>query len=223
MNLYGEDGNIKALETFIKRQGVDVEVDNLSIDDDISFKDYDFYYIGSGMEESEDIVLKNLFKYKKAIQEAIKDGKMFLVTGNAMEIFGRKMRSYEGLSYDCLGILNYNAVQPKDRLVSEIFYEFEELEPDKGRNFVAFKNVRANIVNNEEEKLFKFPDNVRKNNFFGMMLTGPVLIRNPYFTDYLLDILFKSKGLNYQKDDSGIEYMAYHEFVKNFIINGNLD
>lgn len=223
MNLYGENGNIMALTRFIRRQGVEPEVTKLSIGEEIDFKKYDFFYMGAGSEENENRVLNDLNRYKKAIKTAIDQGKMFFVTGNAMELFGQKLRSYEDTSYGCLSLLKFSAIETKTRLVSEIFYQFDDLEPNKGRDFVAFKNAKVNIVNNEEDKLFKFSDSVRHNNFFGMLLIGPVLVRNPYFTDYILKILFDSLGLEYKEDDSYIEYKAYHEFVKNFITNGNLD
>ncbi|HBA37398.1 MAG TPA: hypothetical protein DCY94_01615 [Firmicutes bacterium] len=223
MNLYGENGNIRALEEFIKRQGGEPIVSKLSIGDKIDFREYDFYYIGSGSKENERIVLEDLWKYKKKIEEAIDAGKVFLATGNAMELFGKKIKTYEDVSIDCLGLLSYSARETSTRLVSEIFYEFEALDTKKGRNFVAFKNADANIVNNEEERLFNFPDSARRNNFFGMYLIGPVLIRNPYFTDYILKIVFENKGYNYIQKDDRIEYRAYYEFVKNFISDDNLD
>lgn len=223
MNLYGENGNIKALEKFIERQGVNVEIDRLSFDDEIDFKKYDFFYMGSGCEEAERLVLTDLIKYKKDIKKAIENDKMFLITGNAMELFGTKICLKEGGAIECLGILNYNSVEASKRLVSELFYEFDELEEGRGKNIVGFKNCNSNIVNNEEEKMFKFPDNVRYKNFFGMMFVGPVLIRNPYFTNYMLSILFKNKGYDFITYEDTSEFKAYHEFVNNFIVNSNLD
>ncbi len=223
MNLYGENGNIFALKEFVTRQGVDVEVDNVSIPDKIDFKKYDIFYMGSGSEESERLVLEDMFKYKEDIKDAIEDGKTFIVTGNAMELFGKKVRIREDKPLECLQVFDYNAVEASGRIVSELFYEFSELPEGRGRNIVGFKNCNSNIVNNVGEKIFKFSDNIRYKNFYGMMFFGPVLIRNPYFTDYILERLFKEKGYKYKSDDSSIEYKAYHEYVKNFIVKENLD
>lgn len=41
------------------------------------------------------------------------------------------------------------------------------------------------IGNNEAEKT----EGIRKNNFFGTHLTGPVLIKNPYFLEYIASLL----------------------------------
>ena len=41
LNLYGENGNIKALKKQLENQGVSVTVLSLSIEDELHFDDYD--------------------------------------------------------------------------------------------------------------------------------------------------------------------------------------
>lgn len=223
LNLYGESGNIRALETFIERQGITPEVINISLDDTKNFKKYDIYYMGSGIEENEFLALSDLYNYKEQIKKSIEDGKMFLVTGNVMELFGKRIEQKDGHVIEGLGIFEYNAVCAKNRLVGELFYEFNELESGFGRKMLGFKNCNCNIANNTHTRPFGLQDNIRYKNFFGMMFFGPVLIRNPYFTDYILGILFDNLGLDYKIDDTHLEYSAYREFVKNFIEMRNLD
>ncbi len=222
MNLYGESGNVKALKRFIEKQGVLAEIHFLTIGDKIDFEKYDFYYIGEGSEENQKIVLEDLINYKEDIKKAVENGKMFLATGNAMELFGKKIKCQNGSSVNTLGIFDYQAREENRRLVSDLFYEFDELSEDKGRNIVGFKNCSCNIIHNDE-RMFKFSDNFRHNNFFGMNFVGPVLIRNPYFTNYMLEILFKEKNYEYKVIDDTIEFKAYREYVYNFITNSNLD
>lgn len=217
MNLYGENGNVAALVKFIERQGIKAEVSKLSLEDAIDFKKYDLFYIGSGSEDDEMLVLSDLYTRRDAIEKAIENGKMFLVTGNAMELFGHKIRTVSGRTIAFLGLLDYNSVEAKKRIIGEIFYEFPELDENCGRNIVGFKNCNSTIVNNEEVRPFGTQDNVQYKNFFGLMIEGPVLIRNPYFTDYLLERLFRNLGLTYVQNDEYMEYKAYHEYVKNFI------
>ena len=223
MNLYGENGNIRALENFIARQGFDAYTDRLTIKDKIDFKKYDIYYLGAGSEENELLVIADLLPYKEDIKTAIEDGKMFLVTGNAMEIFGREIYIPGTENIECLGIFNYTSVYGFGRLVGEVQYEFAGLPLDKGRHIVGFKNCNSQIVENDGELLFGTSDSFRQNNFFAMNFIGPILIRNPYFTDYLLSILFEELHEVYVADSSTCEYKAYHEYVKNFVEPLNLD
>lgn len=219
MNLYGENGNIKALEKFIARQGVEVEVIKLTLGDRIDFERYDFYYIGSGSERNETLVMGDLVKYKKDIKKAIDARKFFLVTGNAMEMFGQRKVLNDGVAIECLGIFDYESLDMNYRLLGEITYEFDKLEKDKGYHIVGFKNCYCAINDNQYERPFQMPDNIKVNNFWAMTFFGPVLIRNPYFTDYLLSGLFESLDMEYEANDESCEYVAYHEYVKNFVEN----
>ncbi len=221
MNLYGESGNIKALKRFIERQNVEVEIHFFTLDDKIDFKKYDIYFMGTGSEENEYMVLSDLYKYKNKLKSAIENGKMFLITGNALELFGEKIRFKNGRSIECLGIFDFNANEANSRIISEIVYEFDELE--KGRQIIGFKNCNSTIANNNKYRMFGFADNIHYKNFFGMMFVGPVLIRNPYFTNYLLKELFKSKGYKYEEREDTIEFKAYHEYYKNFLNERDLD
>ena len=109
LNLYGEVGNVRALSTFIERSGVDAEVHFLTINDKIDFEKYDIFFLGAGSEENQMLVLDDIMKYKKEIKKAIDNGKIFLATGNSMELFGEKIRHNSGLSTKCLGIFPYFA------------------------------------------------------------------------------------------------------------------
>lgn len=222
MNLYGENGNIKALERFIDRQGTKVEIDRLSLEDKKDFKKYDFYYLGSGSEQNEMLVLGDLSKYKDDIREAIEDDKIFLVTGNSMEIFGKKKQLRNGTAVECLGIFDYSSVESETRIVGEVLREFEQLG-EKGHHIIGFKNCSSKLMTKPSSSLFDSMDSVRVNNFFGMMFFGPILIRNPHFTDYILQILYDKLELEYVIDESSCEYDAYREYVKNFVDTSKLD
>ena len=91
MNLYGEQGNIIALKESLKNQNIETEIDLLSIGDDINFKDYDIFYIGTGSKESLLLTLEDIKKYTKDIKSAIKGGKVFISTGNSHELFGKSL------------------------------------------------------------------------------------------------------------------------------------
>lgn len=222
MNLYGESGNVKAFKHFVEKQGVNVEVHFFTIGDKIDFKKFDFYYIGAGSEETQKLVMKDLMKYKDEIIKAVDDGKMFLATGNAMELFGKKIRYLNGTSMECLNIFDYQSYEVKERLVSEIHYEYDKFPLDKGRYILGFKNCICNIVHNNN-RMFKYANNFNVNNFFAMNFVGPVLIRNPYFTNLLVQKLFEKKNFEYTIIEEGLEFDAYHKYVDNFIINNKLD
>ena len=222
MNLYGESGNVRALKRFVERQGVDAEVHFFTIGDKIDFKAFDFYFIGCGNEENEELVLEDLMQYKNDIRDAIENGKMILATGNAMELFGKKIRLKNGRSIECLGIMDYQAYENEKRAVSEILYTYDKLPQGKGGNVFGFRNCRCNIIHNDH-RLFEFAATCNYNNFYAMNFVGPFLIRNPYFTNMLVEKLFEEKGYEYKKIEDTIEFKAYEKFYQNFIVNRKLD
>ena len=91
MNLYGENGNVKCLEKYLTKQNIKVEISYLTKDNKIDFNNYDIFYIGSGNNDSFKIALQDLKKYIDEISNTIND-KFFIVTGNAINLFGNKYR-----------------------------------------------------------------------------------------------------------------------------------
>lgn len=222
MNLYGESGNVRAFKRFLERQGVDAEVHFLTIGDKIDFMAYDFFYMGAGSEENQTLVLEDLMQYRDEIKESVESGKTYFITGNSMELFGRKIRFQGGRSLECLGIFEYQAYEEENRLVSEIIYKYNKLPEDKGYYILGFKNCSCNIVHNEQ-RMFEYPNSMNYKNFYTMNFIGPFLVRNPYFTNMLVENLLNEKGYDYTPIVDTIEFKAYHEYMKNFISNDNLD
>ena len=83
MNLYGESGNIKAILQSLKDQDIDVNLDKLSLEDNIDFSKYDLLYIGCGTEKAQKIALDNIMQYKNQLEEYINNDKFVLATGNS--------------------------------------------------------------------------------------------------------------------------------------------
>ena len=109
MNLYGENANIRAIENMCEYHGITCEVSLKTINDKIDFNSYDIYYMGSGDEKSELLVLEDMIKYKDKIKASIESGKTFIITGNASELFGSYIIDND-VKYDALSVFNYNSV-----------------------------------------------------------------------------------------------------------------
>lgn len=226
MNLYGENGNTRVLCKRLEDQGLKVEVHFLSIDDKLDFSLYDFFYIGSGSEENEMLVLKHLEKYKEEIKNAIKQGKFFLVTGNAIELFGNKIILLDGNEVKTLGIFDYDSKVTDFRIIGEQVYTCplikEKIIGFQNRNTVIndYQNSLFNVISGTGYKPKVMQEGIKENHFYGTYLLGPLLVRNPYLLDEIVKEIVKSHKLSYKeikKDD--VSYKAYHEYIKNFVEN----
>ena len=89
LNLYGDNGNIKALKMHLENQGIKVDIKYVSVGDKKDFNKYDLVYIGSGTKNNLKIALEDIMKHKDQIEKAINDNKNYFVTGNSIELFGK--------------------------------------------------------------------------------------------------------------------------------------
>lgn len=213
MNYYGEQGNVLALKTAIEYAGFKVNVKTLSVDDEIDFEKYDIFYMGMGTKRNQEIVRKDILKYKDKIENVI-DKKMFIMTGNSYELFGKKIDNKK-----CLGVFNFES-KTTDRIVGEQVFKSNIIK----ETIIGFQN-RFSSNNIKDDYLFEVikgtgndseskVEGIHKNNFFGTYLLGPILIRNPYFKDALLKYI----GID-KVNTKLVDYKAYHEYLKNFNIN----
>lgn len=226
MNLYGENGNVRYLKKKLEEQGLDVEVHFLTVDEKIDFNKYDFYYIGMGSDDNKLIVLEDIMKYKKEIKEAINDGKYFLVTGNAIELFGEGIINLNNEFTVTLEAFKYQVKEEEFRIVGEQYYSTDELD----KKIIGFQNRSSVMINVKENKLFDVItgtgykpeekiEGIQFNNFYGTYLLGPILVRNPYFTHLIVKDLCESVGQKYTEIKDDIAYKAYSEYLKNFYEN----
>jgi len=222
MNLYGENGNVKCLEKYLTKQNIKVEVSYLTKDEEINFNNYDIFYIGSGNNDSFKIALEDLKKYKNEISNIIND-KFFIITGNAINLFGNKYVN-KNESIECLNILNYSTKETKKRFVGEQLYKTNLINTE----IIGFENRSSMLIDNKENYLFESIkgfgndkntrfEGVKHNNFYGTYLLGPLLIRNPYFTNYLVNEICNKYSIEFKEIKDDLEIKAYEEYKNNFL------
>lgn len=228
MNLYGDNGNIKTLKMNLEKQDVKTSIEFLTIGDDIDFDDYDVIYIGPGTWNNEQIVLKDLLKYKKDINKAIKNNKFFLITGNALELFGKYIIDNK-TKIEALDIFDFYSEKMNNRLVGEVYAKSKDL-----KNYVlGFKN-QDGIIINEEETFFDIisgfgfnetdkQEGIFYNNFFGTYLIGPILVRNPELLEFIVKKIIKTKyhDFTFKNFDLELETKAHDEYLKIYFNENN--
>jgi len=202
LNLYGDSGNVKALEYHLKEQGVDVEIKYLSINDKKNFKDIDFIYIGSGTEENILTALEDLKKDKKEIEKYINNNKYILSTGNSIELFGNYVIINKKIK--TLGILDYVSMH-QDRIVKDIKIKNDIINEE----IIGFENHQGKIISTND-------DIIREKNFIGTYIIGPILVRNPKLCSKLVHdlILSKDKDFEFKEENYKLDEEAYKKTVE---------
>ena len=210
LNLYGEQGNILALKRAFKNQNVEIEVDYLSVQDKIDFKKYDLVYLGSGSTENLLISLEDIKRHKKELKKYIESKKVLLATGNSYLLFGQKINNM-----DALGIFDYYAASSEKMAKESLMELYQE------KDIIGFQN-REFIVNNKRNHLFKVKEGLCDNlkseyegyheyNFYGTFVIGPLLIRNPHFTNILVKEIMEKNNLIYHEYEDKILVDAYNQ------------
>lgn len=207
MNLYGEIGNIKVLTYHLKNQGIKVNIKNLSIDDDINFDELDLIYIGSGTNNNQLLVLNDILKYKEDINKYYNDNKFFLITGNAIELFGEQIIDIDNNVHEGLKLFDYYTKENKKRIVNEVYIPSLFTK----ENILGFNNHFGSIYKDNIKLDNKF---IFNNNFYGTYTLG-LLPRNPSFTKYFIKQLIINKNKKFKIKDFNfkLDKKAYADFI----------
>ena len=216
LNLYGECGNVRILKKILEEQNVDVVVKFLTVDDKLNFEDYDFVYMGMGIEDNLKIANKHLKKYKKDIQKYIEDGKYFICTGNSYELFGKEI-AFESETIKTLGIFDYKSKIIEERKIMEISAKTDMID----KELVGFMNT-GSTNDNEKENFLKNINNTDENegiiykNFIGTYLIGPLLVRNPELLKLIVKKIIKEKDSKYRLKKINLDFLekAYNDCLE---------
>ncbi|HCA04917.1 MAG TPA: glutamine amidotransferase [Ruminococcaceae bacterium] len=210
MNLYGDYANVSALCRALEKNGEAVELDRLSLGDTADLTLYDFIFIGSGTEKNQKLVLADFQKYSDSLSAYIESGKCALLTGNSFEMLGKSITDCNGNAYEGMGFCPFDVTeQSKTRLTADVIYEADFLKTP----LVGFVNKCSEIKGNTKP-LFSVKmglsdcegskgEGIRLNNLFGTHLTGPALMKNPHFLEYIASLILgrqpESDYLNYER------------------------
>lgn len=192
-NLYGDLGNIR----YLKKTCPQIEVKQTGLNEKPMFSQEvpDLIYMGSMTEKSQITILDRLGKYRDRIEELIDEGARFLITGNGLELFGKRIEDKDGTVVECLGIFDTIAVRDMMNRFNSLYMgtfegmkivgyksQFTHSRHDGGSSVRGlFMTDRGPGLNPDVKE-----EGIRKNNFMATYLLGPLLILNPPFTKYLL-------------------------------------
>ena len=201
-NLYADLYQI----TLLKKSNKNIKVIYTNYNEEPYFvkNKVDMIFIGS-MSDSKIIpTINKLLPYKDIIKDMIENNVLFLITGNAIEIFSSYIME-NNKKDNGLNIFDYYIEKDmNNRYVSWYLGKFKNI------NIVGHKSQFAkciNIKNNFIKTIGGYTSDITGNNegihykkFYGTYLLGPLLIMNPKFTKYILKELGLKDTLIYEDD-----------------------
>lgn len=209
-NIYAESYSVEYLE----KCSDEITVIRTMNHDKPAFVDgkVDMIYLGCSSERKQEQIIELLRPYTDRIKELIASGTIFLITGNAIEIFGTEIRDDERI-IPALGLYDFYSVRKMhdERHNSQYVGTFRDTDGTEltllgHRSQFSFAygdfdqkpflDIEIGIGMNPETKL----EGIRDNNFFATYSLGPYMILNPPFAKYLLNKMGIKSDLAFEKE-----------------------
>lgn len=191
-NLNGDYQNVEYLRQTLPE--ADFVFTSLTQDPDFANNRPDMVYMGTMTEAIQRRVIDKLMPYKARIEALIDDGVVFLMTGNACDVFCKsidyvteKIRK-EGLGLFEMAVKCDHFNRYNGKFIGEVDgitvigfrSQFSMMYGDNSGSFFG-KNQRSIGMNPGTEL-----EGIRRKNFFGTNVQGPILPLNPLFCEHLI-------------------------------------
>jgi CobQ-like glutamine amidotransferase family enzyme len=193
MNIYGDRGNVLAMEQRAKWRGIDVEVREIgmgaSIPDDI-----DIFFWGGGQDQEQVAVSRDVQGGKgETLKAAIANGAAMLAICGGYQLLGHEYRPHDAAPLPGIGLFDAVSVAGPERFIGNVVVE----SPEFG-TLVGFENhsgltrlqqdatplgkVVVGRGNNGQDGT----EGVVYKAAIGCYLHGALLPKNPQLTDWLI-------------------------------------
>jgi CobQ-like glutamine amidotransferase family enzyme len=198
LNIYADRGNIAVLERRAAWRGHELEVTALGMGDAVSPGAHDLYYVGGGQDREQLLVAEDLVRKADALHGAVDRGAAALAVCGGYQLLGRGYRGFHGQDMPGIGLLPLDTVAGERRMIGDVLIECE-IEPGETRTLAGFENhagrtrldpgatplgrVLAGFGNDGESGF----EGCRAGRVIGTYLHGPLLPRNAWLADWLLE------------------------------------
>ena len=204
LNLHGERGNAKAFEIVAKKMNVNLNIDRIdNIDEIIDFEKYDILLFNAGELKVINEISNILNNQIEKLKDYIESNKVILVTGTTGALFANKINRLDGTTFNGLNIFDMD-VSERDMVIGDdLYFEFENMEIMGSQ--IQMIDINLKSVNPLGKIKYGYGNNGSnsegakyKNTIFTNEL-GPVLVKNPWMAESLIELALKNKNIEYEK------------------------
>jgi lipid II isoglutaminyl synthase (glutamine-hydrolysing) len=193
LNIYADRGNIAVLAARATARGHELEVEPITLGDPIP--EVDLFYIGGGQDREQQLVTPDLAAKASALTEAVDLGAALLAVCGGYQLLGEYYRDRDGTELPGIGLLALHTVAGDRRLIGDVLLDcawagetLAGFENHAGRTYLdagvePLGRVIAGFGNDGESGF----EGARVGRVYGTYLHGPLLPRNPWFADRLLE------------------------------------
>jgi lipid II isoglutaminyl synthase (glutamine-hydrolysing) len=198
LNIYADRGNIAVFERRAAWRGLELEVAAIGPEDEVRTGAYDLLYIGGGQDREQALIAPDLAAKAEEVKAAVDGGAALLAVCGGYQLLGRFYRDRSGEELPGVGLFPHHTVAGERRMIGDVLLEcrFDSGPP---RTLAGFENhagrtyldagaeplgrVVAGFGNDGESGY----EGCRVGRAIGTYLHGPLLPRNPWLADWLLE------------------------------------
>lgn len=225
LNVYGDVGNILILKDRAKRRNINVNIINVSLNDEFNPEEMDIVFFGGGQDYEQSIVSKDLMKTKKEnLSKYIESGKVLIAICGGYQLLGKYYIAPDGEKLQGLGILDIYTNGGEKRFIGNTIIHNDTFN----ETYVGFENHSGRTYINNLTPLGKCIHGYGNNgedgyegciykNTYCTYFHGSLLSKNPELADRFLETALKlkyNKEVKLEPLDDSLEMNA-----KNSIIN----
>jgi lipid II isoglutaminyl synthase (glutamine-hydrolysing) len=197
MNVYGDRGNIIALERRCAWRGIELRVQPVSLGDRLDPEACDLIFFGGGQDREQAVVSPDFVREKgAAVRAAVEAGAVVLAVCGGYQLLGHTYTTYDGQELAGVGVFDVRSGPGPRRHIGNIVVEAEVDGPP--RTLVGFENhsgrtylgpgcrplgrVLVGRGNNGEDGT----EGAIYRDAYGCYMHGSLLPKNPWFADHLI-------------------------------------
>jgi CobQ-like glutamine amidotransferase family enzyme len=222
MNIYADRGNMQLLRARCEWRGIGFELAGATLGESVDPDAHDLFYMGGGQDRDQALCAQDMVETKKeALHAAADRGAVVLAVCGGYQLLGHEYEM-EGERLPGVGLVDLRTVrEPGPRLIGNCAIEanlgdgprvIAGFENHGGRTYLApgeqpLGRVLKGFGNNNRDG----HEGVRRGNVIGTYLHGPLLPKNAWLADRLIELALDTR-LEPLPDDS-LE-VAAHESAR---------
>jgi CobQ-like glutamine amidotransferase family enzyme len=236
MNIYADRGNIAVLERRCAWRGIAFELEAIGLGGPLGERDdrFDLYYLGGGQDRDQQLCAADLVAHKQAgLQSAAQRGAVVLGVCGGYQLLGRSY-AIGREEVPGLGLLDLHTVREEGpRLIGHVAISLDgerraATDADVGdpwaeRILAGFENHGGRTYLNSGQQPFGRVlaghgndgrsgfEGGRRANVIGTYLHGPLLPKNAWYADELIELALGLDAGSLEPLDDGLERAAHAE------------
>ncbi len=195
LNIYADRGNIAVFERRAAWRGHELSVEPVGVGDALEPGAHDLLYVGGGQDREQALVAADLAARADALRRAVDGGAAVLAVCGGYQLLGRGYRGFHGEDLPGAGLFPHETVAGETRMIGDVLLDCAWA----GRTLAGFENHAGRTrldpgaeplgrvvsgFGNDGESGF---EGCRIGRAIGTYLHGPLLPRNPWLADWLLE------------------------------------